>query len=243
MNFGFNLIKKNLGKFSLLMFLEFLFIFLLIMFLVLSSAKLAENYEILNDEDFNTEQYVDAKDEDLLQLQERLDLMSNSVNNVFKWYGLTVLIVFLIFGLFKGVEWLLVYNIIEKRRFNFKYLVKFYLLILIWIVVLGVFYYIINLIFKNPYLILVVIFLFYCFSSISFVLLLKDNKFLNCIKKSFKICFSRKIRIFLLILIFFIVSIFILNVLANLGIVISIIGLIWILFLISYSKLFILLNL
>ena len=248
MKMNFSLFKKNYKKFSLLIILEFLFLFLVVLILMFSSLKLIENYNVFSSTAsiINPDEFSNAEDEKLIDLQSSLNIMNNSLENILKIYGILIFVLFLLIGLFKGIEWMISYNIIEKKKFNWKYLLKFYLLLLTWIIIFGLLYYIINLFFKNGYNLLLVLFLFYCFSSISFILLLRENKIFESIKKSFKLLFSKAILIFLFIIFIFGISVFILNFLISLNflsLIISIFSLLFLLLLISWSRIFILLNL
>src|SRR3989344_3980045 len=142
MKMNFNLFKKNYKKFSLLIILEFIFLFLVVLILMFSSLKLIENYNVFSSTAnvINPDEFSNAEDEKLIDLQSSLNIMNNSLENILKIYGILIFVLFLLIGLFKGIEWMISYNIIEKKKFNWKYLLKFYLLLLTWIIIFGLLY-------------------------------------------------------------------------------------------------------
>lgn len=255
---SWNLIFKEKKKLLLMLFLDFLFFLLFFLFGGMIMQNIVSNFNILqekgsmlNPDDFSNSQ--ESINNVIQQLQGFQDILSN----IFLMIALFAVGVFFLWCLFQGINWFITNMIVNKKSvLNFKNFLKLNVISLFWFVLTVIFFILFskglveNLSYQEKagagVMILVFFFVAFYFLSIGYGLFLLKLNIFKSIKDSF-IFGIKKIHkllpVFLSILIVFSIAAFILYFLRGLFSVFGIVGFFVFLLLVTWSRIFILLNL
>jgi len=244
-------------KILLIMLFDFFFFFFLFLIGGIAMQNLLNNMESLQEkgEILNLQELENTQESTAFFLS-YLNELQGIISNIFWIIGLFIGSIFLLWCIFHGLNWMLTDNIINKNKINFKKFLKLNGISLIWFLVIIIFLKIFNQGLVEGLttqektgtgIILIIFFLIiYYFLSINYSLFLLKENFKKSIKEVFNlgvIKFYRVIPVFFLILLIFLLLAVIFYFLNNIFWGFSIIGLIAFLLLISWSRIFILLNL
>ena len=184
----FSIFKKNKLDLVKAIFIDFVFFVSFIILTLLFSEKIYQKFETLNNTVSNVFTDGGALPSDILN---QLSNVSGILNEMLKLVLLYSFFIFLIWGLFQCIMWLISKNIIERKnifnKFDLDYVLDFYLLNLIWFVILGILVYLIYNFFTleiNVLFLIVPFGILFYFWNISLGIFVLNNgvisSFINC---------------------------------------------------------------